>query len=216
MPIPPPIGGRTTRTAQKAAKPLTPKIVPPTHPKQPYQSPVLEDPPTQPVQLSPSFSLPNLNLPTISQLRDYPNLTAPVHPSHPSVIVTLPQSAPSSPIPTHYSNFDTSVQAGDPVTPSTSPAQVSVILSNPSFLPLPPSLPPRFSTPAGSQAGGSWDNFLEDPTYQEFDQEFWKTRGSWQIQLVSTDISEPEDLSELGSSGVYTNTVQRTSSSFIA
>ena len=43
---------------------------------------------------------------------------------------------------------------------------------------------------------GSWDNFLEDPTYQGADQLFWTSRTEpRQIQLVSTDISEPSDTS---------------------
>ena len=43
---------------------------------------------------------------------------------------------------------------------------------------------------------GSWDNFLEDPTYKGVDQLFWTSRTEpRQIQIVSTDISEPSDTS---------------------
>ena len=41
---------------------------------------------------------------------------------------------------------------------------------------------------------------MEDPSYQGFDQQFWSTRSNRQIQLVSTDISDLEDLSGLHSS----------------
>ena len=215
-PRPPPGSGRQTRTAQKAAQPL------PITQEQPHQavhpsllvhppSPTVEQlslsqpgssdqavqvviPPTHPVQ-----SFPFSNIPTISQLRDFPNLSFPLQPAQPSVIVTLPQSAPSSPIPTYSSSPDPNIQAGNPFTPSRSP-EISVISPNPSFLPVPPPVPPRVSTPASSPGEGSWDNFLDDPSYQGFDQQFWNTRESRQIQLVSTDISELENLSELNGS----------------
>ena len=181
----PPKSGRNTRTALKAAKPLTPRNspthrssvqpqfapthpeqqlrVPPTHPVQvisvPPHAEHLHGPPTHPVQ-SPgnihpcrSVTLPLAiqGIPTISQLRDFPNLShppppttveeyTPLVPTQSSVIVTLPTSAPSSPTPFSYLDIET---VGDAfVTPSTSP-QVSVIHSNPSFLPPPTLLQPK-------------------------------------------------------------------------
>ena len=163
-------GGRRTRTAQKAAKPITPLKSPPTHPgcaSAQQRSDVEPDPQQLPT------------LPTISQLRDFPNLTAPnLHTLSP-VITTLPKSAPSSPISVPQSYLD--IEEGDPITPVASPSQVSVILSNPNLLQPPPPLPPRSSTPIASSAqssqpGGSWDNYLENPTYQQLDQEFWRSR----------------------------------------
>ena len=211
--MPPPPPGRRTKTALKAAKPLTPKSNPPTNPIHPlaaftpqdipttcYQPiqpfAIFDDIPTQPPSDAPELFLPELNIPSISQIRDFPNLSNPL-PS--SVIVHLPHSAPSSPIPSPFSFLD--VEDGNPVTPTNSPSEVSVILSNPNFLSVPthPSRP-RVSTPVSSQAVGSWDNFLEAATYQGLDQEFWGTRtqGSCrQVQLVSTDLSEPEDLTGL-------------------
>ena len=86
------------------------------------------------------------------------------------------------------------------MTPATSP---SVILSNPSYLPV-PLLPGVGSSQA--QACGSWDNFVEDPTYQAQDQEFWDSRSDpRKIQLVSTDISELEDDTLLSDSGASTD-----------
>ena len=89
------------------------------------------------------------------------------------------------------------------MTPARSP-EVSVIQENPAcLLPAPPSRPPRSSTPTATPAsseGGSWDNFLDSPTYQGLDQEFWGTRQGRQVQLVSTDISELENLSSSGAS----------------
>ena len=69
-----------------------------------------------------------------------------------------------------------------------------MILHNPNFSRVPP-LPPRSSTPTT----GSWDNYLDDPTYH-IEQEFWRSRGSdRRIQIVSTDISDIEDTSFLSS-----------------
>ena len=215
--LPPPPPGRQTRTAQKAARPLTPRNSPPSTPRQPFKAvsplllvntlpdqyslsvpqPLALRPPTHPVQLSADFSLSSLNVPTLSQLRDYPNLSVPYPPLQPSVIVTLPQSAPSSPIPAYCDSPFADIQPGNPFTPTRSKSpEVSVIQANPGFLPVPPPLPPRCSTPASSVAGGSWDNYLDDPTYQGFDLQFWSTRNSRQIQLVSTDISDLENFSE--------------------
>ena len=72
-----------------------------------------------------------------------------------------------------------------------------MIFANPGFLPQPPEVPSRSSTPAALLAGsplvGSWDGFFEEPTYRHPDEQFWTSR---KIQLVSTDVS---DLEELGS-----------------
>ena len=105
-------------------------------------------------------------------------------------LVTLPTSAPSSPTPFSYLDIGT---VGDAfVTPSTSP-QVSVIHSNPSYLPPPTLLQPKHSTPtprapATGTSAGTWDNYQEEPTYQSSSCKFWETRKK--IQIVSTDSSE--------------------------
>ena len=125
-PLPP---GRKTRTAQKAARPITPCSSPPTHPSSSSPSPPVTIPPTQPGQAIYGHDVPILDIPipTISQLRDFPNLTTLFLQTQEQVLVTLPNSAPSSPIPIPYSYLD--IQPGNPVTPSNSPSQVSVILS---------------------------------------------------------------------------------------
>ena len=210
----PPKSGRTTRTALKAAKPLTPRNSP-THsgPVQllsvPPHSEQLQVPPTHPIQLlenihpcrSQTLPLAIQGIPTISQLRDYPNLShppppttvedyTPLGPAQSSVIVTLPNSAPSSPTPFSYLDIET---VGDAfVTPSTSP-QVSVIHSNPSYLPPPTFLQPKHSTPTArapttGTSAGTWDNYQEETSYQSSSRKFWETRKK--IPVVSTDISE--------------------------
>ena len=110
--------GRTTRTARKAAQPLTPTNSPPTHLGQFKPAPVTAeiDPTTHPTE--PRHTL-FPNLPSISQLRDYPNISHPLPSKKSSVIVTLPNSAPSSPISIPYSYLN--VDPGDPVTPAASP-----------------------------------------------------------------------------------------------
>ena len=179
--LPLPTFDRKTRTAQKAAQPLPPQNNPPTHPVQSLQPPVQQ--PTHP-----SHPIPALNLPSISQLRDFPNLSTPIPIAQKSVIVHLPNSAPSSPIPTPFSFLN--IESGEPVTPS---SQVSVILPNPAA-PLPPYLPPRSSTPCA----GLWDNYSDNPSYQASDSQFWHSRISpRKVQLVSTDISEIGDISSL-------------------
>ena len=142
-------------------------------------------PPTHPRQLSPDYNLPIFPFPTISQLRDYPNLSVPGSYGHKSVIVTLPSSAPATP--THTRPF-LNTQPGSPVTPGGDREGIgqSLTLGRREL----PSSAPFFSTPAESVKAGSWDNFFEIPTYIGQDQDFWSTR---KIQLVSTDISDPED-----------------------
>ena len=135
---------------------------------------------------------------------------------HSLVIVTLPNSAPSSPIPEPGSYLD--LEEGDFETPSSSPRE-SVISFNPSFLPLPPPLPPRNSTPIApplpprgpspaSAPAGSWDNFLDVPSYRSSSQEFWESRSN-KIPIVSTDISDPAndsfEFEKLSSSEVSLN-----------
>ena len=120
----------------------------------------------------------SLNLPNIKQLREFPNLSAPVLAEQgKSVIVRLPHSAPVSPVKSNQSNC--SIKSGDPITPTRSPELgVSVILANPTLVPAPPL--PKFSTPTrnvGSPVVGSWDNFLKHPTYQNCDEIFWETRN---------------------------------------
>ena len=70
---------------------------------------------------------------------------------------------------------------------------MSVIHSNPSYLPPPALLQPKHSTPtprapATGTSAGTWDNYQEEPTYQSSSCKFWETRKK--IQIVSTDISE--------------------------
>ena len=170
--------GRNTRTSKKAIRPPSPE-----GPLQNSQLPLENTPPcysvggelleteisttpTHPNQLSPEYSCPVFPYPTISQLNDYPNLTVPNSPQQRSVIVTLPHSAPVSPI-----NSVNSVASIHSRSQSVSSVDASVILANPGFLPLPPPISSRFSTPLGSAACspvvGSWDNYLEQPTYKD-------------------------------------------------
>ena len=109
-----------------------------------------------------------------------------------TALVTLPTFAPSSPTSIPHTYLE-EIEPGNPVTPGTSPSPETP----------PPPLPPRSSTPRRfsfssqpSQGAGSWDNFLEDPSYQE-NQEFWISRSTVKkVKLVSTDISDIEDSSE--------------------
>ena len=112
LPPIPPSRGRNTRTAQKALKPLTPpRVSPPTTQISKVVSANSEEPilaaeqrpsksPTLPPPFSP-FSNPSFQLPSIVELRDFPNLTLPALTSQPSVHVTLPDSAPTSPVFVH-------------------------------------------------------------------------------------------------------------------
>ena len=179
LPPPPPFR-RQTRTAQKAAKPISPESSPPTTQIQPallveptnptplpiaslsdqsrQEGPLLQpsgciNPRTHPVHDDSRLTLPSLNIPSISHLRDFPNLSFPLQIQHqPSVIVTLPQSAPSSPIASNPRTLTTNIPAGIPVTPTRSP-EVSVIQENPAcLLPAPPPRPPRSSTPSATPA----------------------------------------------------------------
>ena len=168
-------------------------VDPPPHPEN-DEPVVLQSTPVRSYQDRQSpFS--SLNLPSIKQLREFPNLSAPVLVEQgKSVIVRLPHSAPVSPVKSNQSNC--SIKSGDPITPTRSPELgVSVILANPTFVPAPPL--PKFSTPtrnAGSPVVGSWDNFLEHPTYQNCDEIFWETRNknTYKIPIVSTDLSDLE------------------------
>ena len=208
-----PSSGRQTRTAKKALKPITPPVKnPPTTQKQlvnsdsdvpseaiPLPQNALNSP-TLPPTFSP-FSIPNFVLPSISRLKDFPNSSVPSIPTQPIIKVTLPESAPTSPcVSLQSEDLDSCLQPGDPVTPSGSP-EVSVILPNPGYI-LIPEVKPKSSTPSGTPTNspyvGSWDNFVEEPSYQSLDQEFWDSRrGYRQIEIVSTDTSEAEDLSPL-------------------
>ena len=206
--------GRTTKTSQRALRPLSPKInntptpvveeaSTPTSrsPDEAYLAYPLQqqeliqfaaglegghsqesDPPTHPNQFEPDYFLPVFPYPTITQLRDFPNLSAPTLQRQSSVIVTRTQSAPPSPT--------LPIDIGNSPSPSLSPSDVSILLSNPGFRPLPANLAPNTSTPTPA---GSWDNFLEEPTYKSETQKFWDTRKQAHIQIVSTDISELED-----------------------
>ena len=191
--------GRTTRTAQKAAQPLTPSNSPPTHPVHTPSVPLPSGTPRHEAPLAPPGASPFLDLPSISQLRDFPNLSTSDLPPAVPAVVTLPNFAPSSPTPLPYSYLDSEVEADNLITPVASPSQVSVILSNPNFSSAPPPLPPRSSTPvsisAQFQTIGTWDNFLEDPSYK-LNQEFWSSRSrNRKVQLVSTEVSDIEDIS---------------------
>ena len=198
--------GRNTRTSRKASRPLTPSelesLEEPIY--QPLTQPCLstrdsqlldeDTAPTHPEELSPEFTCPIFPFPTITQLRDYPNLSVPLQPQHSSVIVSLPRSAPVSP------TRPVNVLPGEPKSPSVSSVDFSVILANPSFKPLPPLAPSRSSTPVTEPASpfvGSWDGFFEEPTYGSLNQQFWDSR---KIRIVSTDISEPEDLTSFDKS----------------
>ena len=178
-------GGRTTKNSLKTLQPPIVEISPPTHP-------VVANFENSASALEKNCSgvdksqLPAL--PTISQLRDFPNI---------SVGVQLPHSAPSSPISINSKTQE--IVPGNPTTPSSSPAQVSVILTNPNLLPetqtRPRSSTPVFVSDQPFDAAGSWDNYLDDPTYKKFDSEFWSSRSTRQVQLVSTDVSDFADIS---------------------
>ena len=189
-------GGRQTRNSQKAAQPPTPGSSPPTHPCE-ATSDIGEFVKNQ-------RSSPFPVLPSISQLRDFPNLSAELLSK--KITVELPSSAPVSPISTQNNLF---IEEGNPITPSGSPAHVSVILSNPNLLP-DTQLQPRASTPTFlvsqlAEGAGSWDNYLDDPTYKKFGSEFWSSRAEAnKVRIVSTDVSNLSDLSE---SSVSANSV---------
>ena len=136
-------------------------------------------------------------MPSISRLKDFPNLSLPA--PHVDRIVRLPNSAPTSP------TQKSIVSGGDLLTPSTSPNQTPVIQWNPALLPFSPLQRQTSSTPLGSPVDrqptnpvGSWDNFQQDPTFFGDNQQFWKSR---QIQIVSTDQSDLSDVSLLSSKG---------------
>ena len=185
-------GGRSSRTSKKALKPLSPEKLKFSAEEISKSADFVETnlerfsetkgtTPTHPVQFEPDYSLPIFPYPTISQLHDFPNVETQ---TQQSVIVTLPHSAPASPTqPRPIESFSNNSS------PIVSPGGVSVILSNPGFRPLPQFSTPTVSTPVGV---GSWDNFLEVPTYQRESQSFWATREH-RVQIVSTDISELED-----------------------
>ena len=107
--------------------------------------------------------------------------------------MTLLSSVPATP--THTRPL-LNTQPGSPVTPGGDREGVggqSLSLGRGEL----PSSAPFFSTPAESVSqsaesvkAGNWDNFFEIPTYIGQDQDFWDMR---KIQLVSTDISDPED-----------------------
>ena len=158
-------------------------------------------PPTHPARLSPDLNLPIFPFPTISQLRDYPDLTLPCQLTQPSVIVKLPGSAPVSPT-VRRSNLD--LESGSPCTPKGqfNYNEQSVVLNRPGF----PNFNPQSSTPASSARVGSWDNFFEISTYQGPTQEFW---GSRKIQIVSTDIFDLEDPLHLDNSNASINSLEK-------
>ena len=165
-------GGRPSRTSKKALKPLSPeklkfsaeeisKSAEFVRTDSVGFSEIKGTSPTHPVQFEPDFSFPIFPYPTISQLHDFPNVETQ---TQQSVIVTLPHSAPASPTqPRPIESFS------NDSSPIVSPGGVSVILSNPGFRPLSQFSTPTVSTPVGV---GSWDNFLEVPTYQRESQSF--------------------------------------------
>ena len=187
------------RLQSKETHPPTPTIAaeapvvvldPQSHPEHDEPS-VLVSTPVRPKKLA-EISLPGLRIPSITQLRDFPNLTAPIssEAGSSSARIALPSSAPTSPRRT-----PTSILSGEPYTPASSPGiGVSVILANPTFLPLPPHTTPKASTPTedllNSPVVGSWDNFLDQPTYQANGDAFWRSREK--IPLVSTEVSDLE------------------------
>ena len=200
--------GRTSRTSLKALKPLSPDDpVPPEaelfnieanqelETRECSGNKITQEnegfnlsqctTPTHPIQFVPDYSFQVFPYPTISQLRDYPNVTAAVQENQQSVIVTLPHSAPSTP--TQPIQIKPSSNSSKSSSVASSPGGVSVILSNPGFRPLPPFLNPTVSTPVGV---GSWENYLEEPTYKRKTESFWDTRANKRIQIVSTDISD--------------------------
>ena len=87
------------------------------------------------------------NIPSISQLRDYPNTSVPLPIGSKLAGKKFARSTPSSPKAKEEFNFGQDIGA--------------------------------CSTPVGS-----WDNFLEPPTYQGNNKEFWTTR---QIEIVSSE-----------------------------
>ena len=178
-------GGRKTKNSTKAAQPLIQVHSPPTHQAEAKFN--LDLPASENNQTESESTLPVL--PTISQLRDFPNLSSLSVPQ-PGSSAQLPSSAPTSPISQPSAG---EFELGNPVTPSTSPTQVSVILSNPNCTVN--QLCPRASTPTylvsqSPAVGGSWDNYLDDPTYK-LDKDFWDSRGAVnKVKLVSTDCSD--------------------------
>ena len=191
-------GGRQTRNSKKAIRPLSPNLISAEKiqeraelteksPTSKIEGSNLSEvtTPTHPIQFEPDLSFPVFPYPTISQLRDYPNVSEPAIQTQQSVIVTLPSSAPTSPtLPIPFKSVSNTSS------PCSSPGGVSVILSNPGFRPLPPISQPAVSTPIGAC---SWDNYLEIPTYQREFRRFWETREPHRVQIVSTDISDLED-----------------------
>ena len=212
-----PRSGRTTKTALKASRPITPTSSPPTHPEEKINKApdiVLNNSVVnldsrknifpEVVQSSPRNLL--LDIPTINQLNNYPNLSLPIPRIHAKVI--LPNSAPTSPARKKF----ISLSEGELITPSSSPNQTSVIQLNPTFLPVRPDSQPQCSTPVntfseqqgGSQVG-SWDNFLEEPTFLGNNYQFWESRAKQKtIPIVSTDVSDFDEPSLEQDSSILT------------
>ena len=190
--------GRLTRNSRKAAQPFIIEGSPPTHPSKVDTNP-------NPVENSAQPTFPALQ--SISQLKDYPNLSTLPLPIPEVSLAKLPHSAPSSPI-SKLSTLE--IELGNPLTPSNSPNQTSVILANPNIINNQQF--PRASTPAlvgQSPAVGSWDNYLDNPTYK-LDSEFWQSRDIVKVnkvRLVSTDVSDLGDLSVVLDSSSNTNQV---------
>ena len=199
--------GRQTKTAQKARRPITPNKSLPTHqnpeinvepvigsPQKLMNQNFEEQPSSVGTQNYREYEGLLLDVPSISKLRDFPNLSLPAPQLNRKV--KLPNSAPSSPTQKSISS------GGDLLTPSTSPNRTPVIQWNPALI-FSPLQRQRSSTPLGSPIDrhstnpvGSWDNFQQDPTFFGDSQQFWQSR---QIPIVSTDHSDLSDVSLLSS-----------------
>ena len=195
--------GRTTRTAQKAARPLLFSATdsnPPTHPSG-ASCDVETSSKSDKGLIQTEQQL--LNGPSISKLRDFPNLSTPVVKSPKRTRVILPNSAPTSPVSIPKNPLN--IELGNPTTPLSSP--ISVIHSNPNLQPHTRASTPVFASPL---VGGSWDNYLDDPTYQQSGHTFWASRlNGRQIQIVSTDISDLVNSSISTANSLPTNLVPK-------
>ena len=205
--------GRSTRTALKALKPITPVSSPPPTLSQDQVEVVI--PEINVINSEETISQANenesinavqeinsivrqsvLDIPSICQLRDYPNLSNPLLIS---ARVPLPYSPPVSPL---FGNDEGDILESTPVTPDGSPKQESVIKPNPAYiysvsveksssavLEAANSEPVFASTPVGE-----WDNCLQLPTFLYSDSEFWRSRSHCRhkIPIVSTDTSDDD------------------------
>ena len=208
-------GGRNTRTALKALKPITPRSSPPpTQSEDKCQEAIPtinvidseeanlqsnENESIQAVQeLNSIVRQSVLDIPSICQLRDYPNLSGPSLASLSSARVSLPFSPPISP---SLGSDEEEILECTPITPDGSPKHESVIKPNPAFIYSVGQSNPIVSEEAKSEfvyastpVGGEWDNCLQPPTFLYSYSEFWRSRSNCQhkIPIVSTDTSDDD------------------------